>query len=278
MNASSSHRKPDAFTLVELLVVIAVIAILASLLLPALNRGKTAAQGVVCRTNLRQQVLALSLFVDNVGAYPFTYYNPDEQQRLVAEGHHPNWQMALAPYLQKHQAPTMHGLYGEEGTPIWRCPAERDTRMDTRFYGPNIIYQFYGYNATGLKGSGREPMLGLGGTGILLERAMKPTRDAEVIAPSSMLSIGDGFWGSVDGKISVGGMGIGRSGPFNPSVSTDDTARARRRHNSRANMGFCDGHVEAIRFQVLFQAMNDEALSLWNRDHQPHGERLLGLR
>jgi len=55
------------FTLIELLVVI---AILASLLLPALGRPKLTVSRVACASNLRQQAIALSLYVGDYGAYP----------------------------------------------------------------------------------------------------------------------------------------------------------------------------------------------------------------
>ena len=64
------HRQPPArgaFTLVELLVVIAVIAVLASLLLPAMSRAKARAQGIQCISNLRQLGLAHFMYVNDHG-------------------------------------------------------------------------------------------------------------------------------------------------------------------------------------------------------------------
>ena len=63
--------KVRAFTLLELLVVIAVIAILAALLLPALFRAKQRAQTSVCMNNLKQWGYATHLFaVDNNDLLP----------------------------------------------------------------------------------------------------------------------------------------------------------------------------------------------------------------
>ena len=56
-----NHRK-SAFTLVELLVVVAIIAILLSLLLPALRNARLAAQGGVCVSNLHQIGLATRMY------------------------------------------------------------------------------------------------------------------------------------------------------------------------------------------------------------------------
>ncbi len=66
-----SHR---GFTLVELLVVIGIIALLISILLPALNQVKRKAQGAACASNMRQIYTAMVMFThDNKGHLPRPY-------------------------------------------------------------------------------------------------------------------------------------------------------------------------------------------------------------
>jgi prepilin-type N-terminal cleavage/methylation domain-containing protein/prepilin-type processing-associated H-X9-DG protein len=64
-----SHRR--AFTLIELLVVIAIIALLLAILLPSLRRAREQGKAVMCRNNLKQISLALTLYAeDNEGKFP----------------------------------------------------------------------------------------------------------------------------------------------------------------------------------------------------------------
>ncbi len=65
MDFLKKHRQRPAFTLLELLVVIAIIAILAALLLPVLSRSQITAQGAKCLSNHRQLILAWSMYCDD---------------------------------------------------------------------------------------------------------------------------------------------------------------------------------------------------------------------
>src|SRR5438093_10690259 len=66
-SVSRNRQCKTGFTMVELLVVIAVIAILASLLLPALARAKAKAQAAGCLSNLRQLTLCWLMYADDNG-------------------------------------------------------------------------------------------------------------------------------------------------------------------------------------------------------------------
>jgi prepilin-type N-terminal cleavage/methylation domain-containing protein/prepilin-type processing-associated H-X9-DG protein len=71
----AAKTRQRAFTMVEMLVVIAVIAVLAAFLLPVLGRAKQSARRTECGSNLRQWALA------------FAYYVDDNDQYIPREGH-----------------------------------------------------------------------------------------------------------------------------------------------------------------------------------------------
>src|SRR5690349_9117710 len=59
------RRAPSAFTIVELLVVVAILTLLIALLLPALGNSRESARRVQCANNLRQASLSLNMYAQD---------------------------------------------------------------------------------------------------------------------------------------------------------------------------------------------------------------------
>jgi prepilin-type processing-associated H-X9-DG protein len=98
-----------------------------------------------------------------------------------------------------------------------------------------------------------------------------PVPESEVVNPSEMIALGDGFVGH-DNLLLGGELRLWRTYDVPPSLKPN--AKDISRHQGIANLAFCDGHVESPTLKFLFADTSDDALSRWNRDHQPHRERL----
>jgi prepilin-type processing-associated H-X9-DG protein/prepilin-type N-terminal cleavage/methylation domain-containing protein len=260
------HFKMNAgFTLVELLVVVALIAILAGLLLPVLSRSKSAADSAKCKSNLRQLITGLGLFVSDFQVYPLYNSMRPENPLNPFPDHQGTWGEALDQQLGLKGAVYTSELSAYQS--LWRCPGEKRTAVRDGFRGDS-----YGYNNIGL--NGRDAPLGLGGN--LPWMALPdgghwfatPTPESDVRVPSDMMAIGDGFTGSGNGRIVVIGI-LQRAGP-NVRWANDDTLIARKRHGGKANVAFCDGHAEPMKLDTLFIDQTDTALRRWNKDNEPH--------
>ena len=233
-----------AFTLVELLVVIAIIAILVALLLPSISQSKQKAQRTVCIGNLHQLGVGLNIILSENHSYPLFFENTNGE----------NWsgQLEHEGLDVKQPAPNFY----QKG--VWLCPSAQWHNV----HMPADDLNSYGYNLYGVLAVGNHNNnFGLLGHYSSNSDIAVPIRESEVINPSDMMAIGDTFAGN-DEFMRGDLVGLERYG----NILT--------RHQGKANVVFCDGHVESPPLPFLFTDTSDDALSRWNRDHQPHRERL----
>jgi prepilin-type N-terminal cleavage/methylation domain-containing protein len=104
MQRTYSTRKSSAlsagFTLIELLVVISIIALLLSILMPALTKAKDAARAIVCQSNLKQSGVAFMMYaVENKESFGESWIYPEQPERPGYQGLF--WPNEIGPYCQK---------------------------------------------------------------------------------------------------------------------------------------------------------------------------------
>lgn len=255
----------DAFSLIELMAVIAIIGILAALLLPALNRAMGRARQIQCANNVRQLGIGLQQFVSEFHSYPLL-----ADAEFDAFGHPTNfnpWTEAIEFQLAGDDHRSNPSFWSKG---VWLCPGVKSKGI----LGES--FSSYGFNAFGIGVNSNS--LGLGGhfgfTHVIQPGqppvVKPPVNASEVINPSEMMAISDGFHG--DGSEIFSGQDL--FWRHNSYTGFRDTTPARARHLANANVVFCDGHVESPTLKSLFEDTTDAALIRWNRDHQPHRELL----
>ncbi|MCA9151104.1 MAG: DUF1559 domain-containing protein [Planctomycetales bacterium] len=95
-------RARKAFTLVELLIVIAVIGLLVALLLPAVNAAREASRNTQCKSRVRQLALAMIGYESLHGAFPVsqTASGPSRSGSGCQGGFY-SWQARVLPFIEE---------------------------------------------------------------------------------------------------------------------------------------------------------------------------------
>ncbi len=222
-----------AFTLVELLVVIGIIALLIGLLLPTLSRAREQAKAVKCLSNLHQLGLAaFGVAADNHGSFP-----------QAQTGGKVYWD-----FDESDSANIKPGLLwqGRTNTAVQQCPSYDGTAL-----GTNDPYTGYNYNTSYIGG-------GVGETTPIGNPHESPAKLGSIKRSTDVAMFGD--------AMSTGGTNKYMRAPLLMSRTDigDSVGGATRlsgtqgyRHLGRTNVCFCDGHAASVLARFVLAGKSD---------------------
>ena len=217
----------NAFTLIEILVVLAIIGVLAAILFPVFSSARESARMATCSSNLKQIYLGTQLYMkDSNNHYP----------RLPVSC---GWATLVYPYVKS--------------TEVFECPNDDyfqfDTscQVDTSIKGKNVRNGSYDYN---LLRTGYQPYISEGYVGRPTEVALFVDGNGNAIQPYG-------------GRACSGAAGT-YNNAYDCEVHSDimPSAQGTRGHNKGFNFCFADGHVKWIGAD----AMDKRSLWLNTRD------------
>lgn len=229
------HQK--AFTLIELLTVIAIIGILAAILIPVVGAVRERARAAQCTSNMRQLATGILLYsLDHDGGAP-----PPQDRKLTDDGTLPlwtnTWHLFIAPYVDFEvvspldETKSAHWRSNSIDTStIYHCPTAVYETVSLHggtarnFFGSSSGWWCYGLNSDVVVRYFRTGVAERGGDGnayrLPLEQLESPTRTAAILETT--------YWVAGPGRF-AGDPGVGLAP-----------------HNGSANVAFWDGSVARL--------------------------------
>ena len=206
------------FTLIELLIVIAIIAILAGMLLPALNAAREKARAIKCAGNLKQYGMAIAMYAHTYQDY-LLIQNP-VNHKTGTIGYIYQW----GGYIQTELMPKMREADWKAGRSINSCPS-RNKNYGAALTGYEQEANSYAHNtlALGSQAQGANP---------------------DATHKMSRLKQPAFYVGFCDSEVwCIGSSGVLAKGRWNGSKEYDYVSF---RHGNRSNAVFIDGHAAPL--------------------------------
>jgi prepilin-type N-terminal cleavage/methylation domain-containing protein/prepilin-type processing-associated H-X9-DG protein len=226
----SAVRRRLAFTLIELLIVIAIIGILSALLLPALARSKSSAQRIQCISNLRQLGIGMQLYWNDNDGQCFTTRTVSTNGGII---HWCGWLDGTKPEGQRPYDFSYGKLYPYiNASDVRLCPSLNSSPTPLKLKATNIVFFSYGYNGVALSPSNSTlhpvniaQIKNLLDTALFADAAQINDFQAPASHNNPMLE----EWYYLDNPTNYSSANYYPHGHF--------------RHAARANVAFCDAHV-----------------------------------
>lgn len=266
---SKSNRR-SAFTLVELLVVIGIIAVLISILLPSLSKARQAAQTVACASNLRQIGLALTMYADaHKGTLPYGSMSINTGgYGAWWNGSNMTWDRLIAPYAGTQDS-TSQPIDWVTHVPmaVFKCPADAVERwfMYPRSYSMNSNWRAdwggtYPNNIYGVGVGITSSAVGGNGSWPYCFKMQQLRNSSELITITESINQGNILgWPTgaaishIIQQIGDGSMDWPNIPPLIPSVHG----------GGRYNYLFADGHVETLNYTDTFTSTSFNPATPW---------------